>query len=200
MKSRSLQFTISTAAAVLFCSFILFDSGATITPPADDHEKDKVLIKTLMSSLQNAHYAPINIDDDFSKKAFGLYLERLDYSKRFLLQEDVKALRAYETKIDDQVNESDFTLFDKSWDILQNRLKETQGYYREILAEPFDYKVIKSDVPHWVGVDASVQKVEMKLEYYGVMLYTLSDILKQIHQMSYNIKNMIEWRRFVNGS
>ncbi len=65
---------------------------------------------------------------------------------------------------------------------------------------PFDYKVIKSDVPHWVGVDASVQKVEMKLEYYGVMLYTLSDILKQIHQMSYNIKNMIEWRRFVNGS
>ena len=65
---------------------------------------------------------------------------------------------------------------------------------------PFDYKVIKSDVPHWVGVDALVQKVEMKLEYYGVMLHTLSDILKQIHQMSYNIKNMIEWRRFVNGS
>ena len=65
---------------------------------------------------------------------------------------------------------------------------------------PFDYKVIKSDVPHWVGVDALVQKVEMKLEYYGVMLHTLSDILKQIHQMSFNIKNIIEWRRFVNGS
>ena len=65
--------------------------------------------------------------------------------------------------------------------------------------EPFHHKVIKSDVPHWVGVDEKVLKVEMKLEYYQIMLNTLSDILKQIHQMSYNIKNMIEWRRFVNG-
>jgi carboxyl-terminal processing protease len=171
MKSRSLQFTISTAAAVLFCSFILFDSGATITPPADDHEKDKVLIKTLMSSLQNAHYAPINIDDDFSKKAFGLYLERLDYSKRFLLQEDVKALRAYETKIDDQVNESDFTLFDKSWDILQNRLKETQGYYREILAEPFDYKVIEDLELDQENRDFAASHDELKEHWRKILKY-----------------------------
>ena len=31
-------------------------------------------------------------------------------------------------------------------------------------------------------------KVEMKQEYYGVVLNTLSEILKQVHQMSYNIK------------
>ena len=65
--------------------------------------------------------------------------------------------------------------------------------------QPFDYKVIKSDVPHWVGVDDQVMKIEMKLEYYGVVLHSLSDILKQIHQMTYHIKQCIEWRRFVNG-
>ena len=66
-------------------------------------------------------------------------------------------------------------------------------------AEPFPYKVIKSDVPHWVQIDDDVMKVEMKLEYYDVVLHTLSDILKQVHQLSYNIKNAIEWRRFVGG-
>ena len=66
-------------------------------------------------------------------------------------------------------------------------------------AEPFPYKVIKSDVVHWVQIDDDVMKVEMKLEYYDVVLHTLSDILKQVHQLSYNIKNAITWRMFVNG-
>ena len=64
---------------------------------------------------------------------------------------------------------------------------------------PFHYKVLKSDVPHWVGVDDEVMKVQMKLEYYSVTIKCLEDILKQVHQMSYNIKNMIQWRTFVNG-
>ena len=65
--------------------------------------------------------------------------------------------------------------------------------------EPFPYKVMKSDVVSWVAVDESIQKVEMKLHYYDTVLNCVSEILKQIHQMSYNIKNMIEWRRFTNG-
>ena len=65
--------------------------------------------------------------------------------------------------------------------------------------EPFPYKVMKSDVQSWVAVDEQIQKVEMKLHYYDTVLNCLSDILKQVHQMSYNIKNMIEWRRFTNG-
>ena len=65
---------------------------------------------------------------------------------------------------------------------------------------PFDYKLIRSEVPSWVAVDESVNKVEMKVALYETTLSSLSDILKQIHQMSYNIKNMIEWRRFVGGA
>jgi hypothetical protein len=66
-------------------------------------------------------------------------------------------------------------------------------------SEPFPYKVMKSDIQNWIGVDDDIMKVEMKIEYYKQTLYTLSDILKQIHQMTYHIKQCIEWRRFVNG-
>ena len=66
--------------------------------------------------------------------------------------------------------------------------------------EPFNYKVQKSEVPLWVQVDDDIIKVESKVHLYETTLSALADILKQIHQMSYNIRNTIEWRRFVNGS
>ena len=66
--------------------------------------------------------------------------------------------------------------------------------------EPFDYKVMKTDVPAWVAVDDSIQKVELKLEYYSATIRTLEEILKQVHQMSFNIKNIIQWRVFVGGA
>ena len=66
-------------------------------------------------------------------------------------------------------------------------------------ADPFPYKVIKSDIANWIAVDEDIQKIEMKIDYYDVVLDTLRDILKQVHQMTYHIKQCIEWRRFVNG-
>ena len=66
-------------------------------------------------------------------------------------------------------------------------------------AEPFPHKVIKSDVQNWMGVDKDIQTMEMKVEYYDVILNALSEILRQVHQMTYHIKQCIEWRRFVNG-
>ena len=65
--------------------------------------------------------------------------------------------------------------------------------------EPFNYKVMKSDVPQWVSVDEQVIKIETKMEYYETVIYSLSEILRQINNRNYVIKNMIEWRRFTNG-
>ena len=63
----------------------------------------------------------------------------------------------------------------------------------------FQYKVIKSDVLHWVQVDEKVLRVQGKIDYYQVMLDALSDIMKQINQRNYVIKNAIDWRRFTSG-
>ena len=65
--------------------------------------------------------------------------------------------------------------------------------------QPFEYKVMKSDVNNWIAVDEQIQRVEMQIDYYNTTVNVLSEILKQVHQLSYNIKNAIEWRRFTNG-
>ena len=58
---------------------------------------------------------------------------------------------------------------------------------------------MKGDIPGWVEIDEQVQKVELQLELYNETIDTLNEIIKQIHQMSYNIKNAIQWRTFTNG-
>ena len=65
--------------------------------------------------------------------------------------------------------------------------------------KPFPHKVLKGDVMHWIQVDEDIMKLEMKSEYYNTIIRTLEDILKQVHQMSYNIKNAITWRQFTGG-
>ena len=65
--------------------------------------------------------------------------------------------------------------------------------------KPFNHKVMKSDIPSWVSVDEQVQKVELQLELYQETIDTLQEIIKQIHQMSYNIRNAVTWRTFTGG-
>ena len=66
-------------------------------------------------------------------------------------------------------------------------------------AEPFNHKVIRSDVPNWVAVDEQVQKIEAKIEYYQVVLDFLSEVIRQINNRNYVITNAIQWRRFTSG-
>ncbi|NQV51544.1 MAG: carboxy terminal-processing peptidase [Flavobacteriales bacterium] len=141
MKFKGIQLLLSTAAAILFCSYILYETSAEKGASLDsaDQVKDKVLVDVLMQSLKSNHLAPRNIDDAFSKDVFTLYLERLDYNKRFLLSEDIDALKKFETSIDDQIIAGDYSFFNLSYALFMSRTKEAKEYYTKILEEPFDF-------------------------------------------------------------
>ena len=109
-------------------SFILYSRD---NPPVD---KDQILIKVLMQGLASGHYEPEKIDDAFSQKVFDLYLDRLDFNKKFLLASDVQNLRKYSTAIDDQLREGSLEFFEASSDLLDQRMKESASYYKEILS------------------------------------------------------------------
>ena len=76
--------------------------------------KNQLILDILMSGLNNAHYAPLTVNDDFSRKVYDLYLERIDYNKKFLLQSDVDAMNQYREKIDDEITKGSFDLFNLS--------------------------------------------------------------------------------------
>ena len=107
---------------------------------ASDPEKDKLLIELLAFVIEKGHYNPAAIDDAFSKGVYKDYLNALDPSKRFFLQSDIDEFAKYETKIDDFIREKDLTFFDLTYARLMKRMDESKSYYKEALANPFDYK------------------------------------------------------------
>ena len=87
-----------------------------------------------------------------------------------------------------------------------NTLLERRNYYTgkataDIYAEePFPYKVRdKEDLKLYLEADQKLSKTKLKIEYYDTMLRYLEEILKQVSNRTYQIKNAIEWRRFSSG-
>lgn len=184
MKFRGLQFLLSTAAAVLLCSYILYESDtAALSPGSEASDKDKLLLKVLMQSLKSNHYEPKDINDAFSENAFSLYLDRLDNSKRFLLKQDVAAMEEYKQQLDDQIKASDFKFFELSHEIFQKRLKEASGYYEEILSEPFDFEKDESLELDGEKRDFLTTREELKDHWRKLLKYR---VLARISEMDEN--------------
>ena len=63
-------------------------------------------------------------------------------------------------------------------------------------AEPFPYKVRdKEAMKRYMDADERIQKIYCKIKYYDVMLTYLEDIVKQINNRSYQLKNIIDWQQ-----
>ena len=98
---------------------------------------------------------------------------------------------------------SEYKLLLKKKELQLKTLKHTRGMYYSGRGpdddEPFPYKLLKSEVKDWVDVDNQVTAAELKVEYYCATIDALERILHQVNQMSFNIRNVIEWRKFAGG-
>jgi carboxyl-terminal processing protease len=106
--------------------------------------KDEVIEDMLVQNLNATHFKPQELNDTFSAHVFDLYLKRLDFNKKILLREDVEKLAKYKYKIDDLLKQNSLEFFNLSTEIVTNRTKEDQQYYRDILAVPFDFTLNES--------------------------------------------------------
>ena len=75
--------------------------------------------------------------------------------------------------------------------------KATAEVYAE---EPFPYKVREKDaIQRPLEADDKMNKVDMKIKYYDIMLKFLEEIIRNISGRTYQIKNAIEWNKFQAG-
>ena len=75
--------------------------------------------------------------------------------------------------------------------------KATAEVYAE---EPFPYKVREKDaIQRHLEADDKMNKIDMKIKYYDIMLKFLEEIIRNISGRTYQIKNAIEWTKFQAG-
>ena len=68
------------------------------------------------------------------------------------------------------------------------------------IEEPFPYKVREKDaIQRHLEADDKMNKVDMKIKYYDIMLKFLEEIIRNISGRTYQIKNAIEWNKFQAG-
>jgi len=65
---------------------------------------------------------------------------------------------------------------------------------------PFPKKIRdKETMQKYLDADTKLSEVSLKIEYYEVMLRFIEEILKQITNRTYQIKNSIDFMRFSSG-
>jgi len=184
---RSRYFKLGGIALLISVSSFLFIAFQNNT---EDLRRD-LLLKVISFAISNGHYNPGEINDDFSEKAFALYIERMDFGKRFLLQEDIEKLSKYKKELDNAMNDVNFEFFDLSVSILDKRTIESEAYCKEILSRPFDFTANDKVEIDAKKLDFAKDNNELKgrwnkLLKYETMnsLYDLDDEQKQASEKS----------------
>lgn len=141
----------------------------------DPHfSREVVLGNILKGALENMHLANKSIDNDLSKEAFKLYLERIDYGKQFLTDADVQALRVHELTLDDQLQAGQLAVLETTTQLFTKRLTQVEGWITEILAKPLDYSkndVLETDVEKrkFAKTEKELRQLWEKVLKYDVM-------------------------------
>lgn len=105
----------------------------------DTDDKDKLLLDLITYVLERGHYEPKDINDDFSVSVFEDFIDIIDPTKRYFLEDDIREFEQYKFTIDDQIKNTDISFFNLVHERLMQRMEEAKAIYKEVLAQPFDY-------------------------------------------------------------
>ena len=76
--------------------------------------------------------------------------------------------------------------------------KASEDVYKEKGDFPLKLKT-KDEERTFIDADEEIQKKKSEVEYYETAVEYLQEIVKQIGQRNFQIKNAIEWRKFEAG-
>lgn len=147
---------------LLLALLIAFASCSFTNKTFDDPDKDKLLIQLITYLLEQGHFDPQEINDDFSANVYKDYLSNLDPFKRYFYASDIKEFEAYENQLDDQIRAYDVSFFNLTNERLLQRIGESKKIYAEILEKPFDFSQNEEYSADYKKLEYVNSKREMK--------------------------------------
>ncbi|WP_179336999.1 carboxy terminal-processing peptidase [Winogradskyella ludwigii] len=147
---------------LLLALLIAFASCSFTSKKFEDPDKDKLLIQLITYLLDQGHFEPKDINDDFSENVFDDYLNNLDPFKRYFYASDIKEFEAYRDEIDDQIKAYDVSFFNLTHERLLERIAESKELYTGILEKSFDFSKEESYNADYKELTYVANKREMK--------------------------------------
>ncbi|MBK21454.1 MAG: tail-specific protease [Flavobacteriales bacterium] len=121
-------------------SLVLVVACSAISAKEKDKAIEPEVFEITNTIVDNIHYNRQELNDDFSKKVFDVFIENIDPNKRFLFQKDIQQLSKSKFKLDDAVKEKDLSFFNSYVSLIEKREKSAEKLVLEILQGNFDFK------------------------------------------------------------
>lgn len=147
---------------LLLVLLLAFASCSFTTKKFQDPNKDKLLIQLITYVLEEGHFSPQDINDEFSEAVFTDYLEQLDPFKRYFYASDIEEFKAYQDQLDDQIKAYDLSFFNLTHERLLKRISESKDLYKDVLSKPFDFNVSEDFSTDYEKLDYVDSKKAMK--------------------------------------
>ena len=133
MKRNFNIFLLSILVAFASCSFT--------SKSFDDPDKDKLLMQLVTYLLEQGHFQPKDINDDFSEGVYTSFLTQIDQFKNYFYQSDIDDFQRFETQLDDQILKHDVSFFNLVYERILKRIEASKGFYSKVLEQPFDFDI-----------------------------------------------------------
>ena len=147
---------------LLLALLIAFASCSFTSKKFEDPDKDKLLIQLISYLLDQGHFEPKDINDDFSSHVYDSYLNNLDPFKRYFYESDIKEFETYKDKIDDQIKAYDVSFFNLTHQRLLQRIAESKEMYKDLLDKPFNFSKDEDYNANYENLTYVSNKREMK--------------------------------------
>ena len=125
--------------------FIGFKSMGSSDDVSEENPKLRYakILRNVGILLEEGHFSPKKIDDEFSKAVLKRFEEDLDGEKNIFFQSDINELSKFNARIDDEIHGAELESFYAVNNIYLKRQNEVSLLYPKILAKPFDFTVIE---------------------------------------------------------
>ncbi len=140
VSKKSLPFVIPV---VLLLVLVVAKSWGNLnTEPTTKYAK---ILTTVTELLEQGHYSPKKLDDNFSKSVFEEYIHRIDNDRIIFYAEDIAKLRKqFGTELDDEMRAGKVDFIKAVDDLYTKRLQESMAIFKAQMAKPFDFTVEES--------------------------------------------------------
>jgi hypothetical protein len=95
-------------------------------------------------------------------------------------------------------HEADYSVMKRlKWEYYGGKMDQEQ--LDELGWEQFDLKILRQDLDKYLASDTDLVNISMKVAYQKEKVSYLDSIVKAVASLQWNIRNAIEWKKFIHG-
>lgn len=148
----------------------------------EENTDEKAVVSLVNKLVAYTHYNKVELNDEYSKKAFQEIIKTFDGNKRFFTQEDIEKLSKHSLKVDDYFNSASMDLFNDLYPIVLKNEKWVQELVIEMLKSPITFSSLTDVQTNPDSLDYAKDKTELKERWKQNLAFMINDRLYQLEK------------------